>query len=214
MVTTDIIAVLAGCTQAAAYAYYVALALRGTTWPHPMSWLMFAYGTTLVVVIETQAGAGWRELLLPIICAVCSTGVAIIAWRMSASVEALTKYDWWTFRADMVLTIGYVAVWTLTKSGNLSPETLSLANVAFLLAVNATTFTSFLPLFLATFRDPSNEHPGPWIAWSGAYLLLLVATAMSATGPESALLLIYPAINFVLHTNIAALVLPERAKAS
>jgi hypothetical protein len=209
--TTDVIAVLAGCTQAAAYAYYVALALRGTTWPHPMSWLMFAYGTSLVVLIEAQAGAGWRELMLPVICAACSTGVALLAWRMNGSTAALTKYDWWTFRADMVLTIGYVAVWILTQSGKLSPDTLAAANVVFLLAVNATTLTSFLPLFLATFRDPSNEHPGPWVLWSAAYLMLLVATAMSAAGPAGALLLIYPAINFVLHTNVAALALPRRA---
>ena len=172
---------------------------------------MFAYGTSLVVFIEAQAGAGWHELLLPIICAACSTGVAALAWRMSSSGEALTKHDWWTFRADMVLTIGYVTVWTLTQSGKLSPDTLAAANVLFLLAVNATTFTSFLPLFLTTFRDPSNEHPGPWVMWSAAYLMLLIATAMSATGPAGALLLVYPAVNFVLHTNIAALVLPQRA---
>jgi hypothetical protein len=44
--------------------------------------------------------------------------------------------------------------------------------------------------------------------WSLAYLLLIVVTVLDASGPEGLLLLIYPAVNFILHTNVAALVLP------
>jgi hypothetical protein len=210
VVVQDFIAVLSGCAQAGAYAYYVALALRGTTWPNPMSWLMFAYGTTLVVVIETQAGANWHELLLPTVCAVCSIGIAVLAWHKGDAAARATATDWWTLRADVALTVGYAAVWAFSVYGALSVHQLAIANALFLIGVNATTFTSFLPLFMSALRDPSTEHPGPWILWSFAYLLLLIATAMNPAGLQSALLLIYPAINFILHTNVAALVLPER----
>ena len=212
--STDGLALLAGLTQAAAYVYYLRLTVRGKTWPHPMSWLMFAYGTALVLLIESRSGASWRELFLPLICATSSVFIASAAWRNNGGTAKLTSFDWWTFRADLALTTGYLAVWYAIQAGLLAHQIQPSANVVFLLGVNATTLTAFLPLLGSTLRDPSNEHPGPWLLWSLAYLLLLIATALNATGPESLLLLIYPAMNFILHCDMAALVLPEKRKTS
>jgi hypothetical protein len=209
---TDGIAVLSGCAQAAAYAYYVHLAVRGSTWPNPMSWLMFAYGTALVVLIEAHSGATWRELTLPVVCAASSVAIAIMAWRKRGAAASLTKIDWLVFRADIALTVAYVIAWLLANSGTLSAGGFAATNVVFLIGVNATTFTSFVPLFLSALRDPKTEHPGPWMLWSFAYLMLLVATALNAKGVGAALLLIYPAINFILHSDVAALVFPEQEK--
>ena len=211
MNVTDVIAVLSGCAQAAAYAYYVRLAILGATWPNPLSWLMFAYGTVLVVLIETQSGASWRELVLPVVCAACSIVIAVIAWRKSGAGDALTTIDWVVFLADIALTVSYIVAWTLARNGMLDDSQYMNANVALLIGVNATTFTSFVPLFKSTLRNPKTEHPGPWIVWSLAYFLLLVTTALNANGAWSGLL-IYPAINFILHSDVAALVFPEREK--
>ena len=208
MLTTDAIAILAGCLQAAGYAYYLRLSVRGRTSPNPASWLMFAYGTALVLLIEARAGASWRELFLPLVCSTFSIFTAIAAWRKNGTATSLTAFERWTFRADLALTTGYLAVWNATQIGLVAPQHQVAADVVFLIAVNATTLTSFLPLLRTALRDPSTEHPGPWMLWSCAYLLLVVTTALNATGPESLLLLIYPAMNFILHTDVAAMVLP------
>jgi hypothetical protein len=210
VLVTDAIAVLAGCAQAAAYGYYVRLAVSGTISPNPMSWLMFAYGTALVVIIETQSGASWHELLLPMVCAASSIGIAIMAWRQRDAATTLSTFDWTVFTADLTITVLYLMMWSATMRGELDSQQFALANAALLIGVNVTTVTSFLPLLKSALRDPTTEHPGPWVLWSFAYLMLLVATALNAKGPESALLLLYPALNFILHTDVAALVLPEK----
>lgn len=208
VLASDAIAVFAGCMHGAAYVYYLRLAVRGRTWPNPVSWLMFAYGTALILLIESRAGASWRELLLPLVCATSSIFIAVAAWRKSGTATSLTAFDRWAFRADLALTFAYLAVWYAMLSAFIAPEYRFAANIVFLIGVNATTLTSFLPLLLSARRDPSTEHPGPWVMWSLAYLLLIVVTALDAASPESLLLLIYPAVNFILHTCVAALVLP------
>ncbi len=208
MLASDAIAVFAGCVHGAAYVYYLRLAVRGRTWPNPASWLMFAYGTALILLIESRAGASWHELLLPLVCATSSIFIAVAAWRKSGAATLLTPFDWWAFRADVALTVAYLAVWYAMQSGFIAAEYRLGANVIFLVGVNATTLTSFLPLLMSVRRDPSTEHPGPWAMWSLAYLLLIVVTVLDKSGPEGLLLLIYPAVNFILHTNVAALVLP------
>ncbi len=210
LLASDAIAVFAGCLHGAAYVYYLRLAVGGRTWPNPASWLMFAYGTALILLIEFRAGASWRELLLPAVCATSSIFIAVAAWRKSGAVTSLTAFDWWAFRADVALTVGYLAVWYAMQSGFIALEYRFAANIAFLIGVNATTLTSFLPLLISTRRDPTTEHAGPWAMWSLAYLLLIVVTVLDASGPEGLLLLIYPAVNFILHTNVAALVLPTQ----
>lgn len=208
MATIDGLAALSGCAQAAGYLYYLRLSLRGDTWPNPMSWLMFAYGTALVVLIEAGAGATWRELLLPLVCTASSMVTAVVAWRKAGAVAQLTPFDWWVFRVDLALTIGYFAAKALAHAGVLSSDELGAANIAFLIGVNATTLTAFLPLLSSVMRNPESEHPGPWIIWSLAYLTLLATTALNASGVTGALLLIYPAMNFILHTDVAALAAP------
>lgn len=209
VLASDAIAVFAGFLHGAAYVYYLRLAVRGRTWPNPASWLMFAYGTALILLIESRAGASWRELLLPVVCATSSIFIAVAAWRKSGAATSLTPFDWWAFRADVALTLGYLAVWYAMQSGFIPAEYRFAANVVFLIGVNATTLTSFLPLLMSARRDPLTEHAGPWVMWSLAYLLLIVVTVLHASGPEGLLLLIYPAVNFILHTNVAALVLPS-----
>jgi len=209
MSAIDAIAVLSGCFQAGGYLYYLMLARRGDIEPNPASWLMFAYGTGLIVVIEADIGAGWRELLLPAVCALSSIVVAAIAWRNRKAVMALSMSDLWTFWADLALTVGYVSVWLLERAGHIGAGQRSAASILILGCALATTLTSFMPILRSTIRNRSSEHVGPWLVWSAAYALLLVATAFHPDAYVSAALLLYPAMNLVLHGTMVYLSYPK-----
>ena len=137
--------------------------------PNPISWLMFAYGTTFLVMIEAGLGATWRELMLPVFCAISSIAVAVLAWRNRKGVVSLTMYDWWTFRIDVMLTIAYIALWTLLWSGVIGADYRDTVLAALLAGISATTLTAFMPLIRSAFRNPASEHPAPWFVWSIAY---------------------------------------------
>ena len=209
MSAIDTVAILSGCFQAGGYMYYLILARRGDIEPNPASWLMFAYGTGLLVVIEADIGAGWRELLLPSVCAASSVVVAAIAWRNRRSVSAMTMFDLWAFWADLALTVAYYLVWMLGRTGHLDAGDRAAAVLVVLVCSVGTTLTSFIPLVRSTIRDPSTEHAGPWAVWSIAYLFLLATTVLDQPGAIGAALLIYPAVNLVLHGAMTILAFPK-----
>lgn len=64
------LAILSGVLQVAGYVLYIKKTLGKEINPNPTSWLMWAYGTTLVLVLELDRNAGWEILLLPFLCAV------------------------------------------------------------------------------------------------------------------------------------------------
>jgi hypothetical protein len=209
MPAIDTLAILSGCFHAGGYIYYLVLSRRGIIEPNPASWLMFAYGTGLLVVIEADVGAGWHELLLPVICALSSVLIALIAWRNQKSVLSLTVFDLWTFWADLALTAAYFTVWMMARAGYVSADERAVATLVFLACSIATTLTSFMPLLKSTARDPATERAGPWLVWSSAYFLLLLTTALHQSPGTSIGLMLYPAVNLLLHATMAYLSFPK-----
>ena len=68
----------AAVAQIVAYVGYLRLFLAGKIKPNAASWLMFAYGTGVMAVLEWQSDAHWFELALPIACATMSVIVAVL----------------------------------------------------------------------------------------------------------------------------------------
>ncbi|MDR6624854.1 hypothetical protein [Caulobacter segnis] len=193
---------LAGALQAAGYGLYVRHALRAETRPNPASWLMFAYGTALVVVLEAAAGASWPMLLLPAVCAASSIFVAALAFLRGATLRDLDRADFLAFVLDVGCTLAYLAVWAARAGGLVRPDLFELAAVLLLAGAAGTSITSFIPILRGTYRAPDQERPWPWIVWTAAYGALALATLM-ASAPSA--LLIYPGINLLLHALVAAL---------
>jgi SET domain len=185
---------IAAALQLVAYLVYLGLYLKGKIEPNAVSWYMFAYGTALMVFLESRNDARWSVLALPIVCALMSVVVATIAFHKRA-VHVVDRSEKITFGLDVCLTILYVVTAVLI-SGH------SKYAVAFLVAGNITTFTSFAPLVRSTLREPGREQPLPWLLWTAAYALLLIATVQSE-GLRSPELLLYPAICVGLHGIIA-----------
>ena len=193
---------LAAILQALGYLAYSFKVLREDIVPNPASWIMFAYGTTLLVVVEWDRGASFPLLILPIVCALLSVG---IAWYCLHKV----RRAWWpehplerfSFGLDVFLTLAYVATWALITQGFIGESDKDSAEILILICWNVGIFTAFFPLLRQVYNHPSTEHAAPWIFWTVAYAILSVITITEEGGANE--LLLYPLINAGIHGFVA-----------
>lgn len=189
---------LAGALQALGYVLYIRQVLRHEIEPNPATWLMFAYGTGLLGVLEFSRGAGPGLLILPATCAAFSVVVAAICWKRGTLRWPKEWQDQFAFGTDIALTLCYVGAWALAGSGILDESERGSANLAFLICSNLTTITSFSPLLRGARHK---ESPVPWMVWAYAYTILAVVT-FSEYGLWTELM-IYPVLNAALHARVA-----------
>jgi SET domain len=195
--------VVAGALQIIGYCVYIRFFLQETVRPNSISWLMFGYGTALMLLLELGAGANWTLLVLPAACAAMSLVVAALCFRTKNAGPANT-FEKAAFGADIGLTIGYLLGLALQKTG-------SLFATLFLAAGNLTTLTAFLPILKSTWEEPERERLAPWLFWILAYGALLAATLVE-TGTGKPELLMYPAVSLLLHTAIGLMIVFKRSK--
>lgn len=195
------LAVLSGALQALGYWLYERSTLRHETEPNASTWLMFAYGTTLLGILEYSRDADWELLVLPITCATLSVGVAYICWKKGTLRWPEEWQDRLAFLADIALTVGYAGAWGLEHYGFIDADSRDYANLAFLICSNATTITSFTPLIRGARRNEGARLP--WGVWTCAYIVLGVATFMKEGFWTE--LMIYPVLNAILHASVALL---------
>lgn len=194
--TDPVFWLIAAVLQVIGYLLYIRGFLRKSIRPNAASYLMFAYGTSLVAFLAWESGATWQELVLPVVCAMMSIIVAMLCFRKGAT-DSIDRFEAIIFSADVVLTVAYVTL-VLTQIHTIGHA------VLFLVLGNITTFTSFLPIVRSTWRSPQREQPLPWLVWTTAYATLTVSTLIS-NGLTNPVLLFYPLINVMLHGSIAAL---------
>ena len=192
---------LAALLQVAGYAFYGSKILTRDIRPNAISWLMFAYGTTLLLAVEWDRDAGFALLALPVACAFSSVVVALYALRKAR--------DWWpenllerfSFGFDVMLTFVYISTWMLLAGGFIAQGDKDLAEIFVLICVNITTFTAFYPLLHQVYKHPYTEHALPWAVWSFAYALLAIATFIERGWVTE--LMLYPISNILMHGYIA-----------
>ncbi len=207
--TLTVLAFVSGALMLLGYVLYIGGSLKRDIDPNPTTWLMFAYGTLLLTVLEAKSGAGWALLVVPATCAALSAVVALIL-RRRGKLRFPTE---WRERimliVDVGLTIGYVWVWTIGRT-ELDETMRNLLTVRFLIISNASTLVEFVPLLASTRAEPYHERALPWMVWATSYAVLGVATYL-----EDGLftwLMLYPAMNFALHFLVGALALPQRRR--
>lgn len=207
-VTVLQLGIIAGALQVLGYFLYIRKTLRSEVEPNPATWLMFAYGTTLLTVLEFDVGAEWALLILPITCAILGIYVAFLCWHHGRLTWPADVEDRIAFLADLLLTAGYIAVWYLLTAGRINEGERQLFALLFLLFSNLTTVTAFIPLLRGARKHPHKERPLAWIIWTMAYFVLAVAT-MLEHGIVS-MLLVYPVSSALLHGIVAWLSRPSR----
>ncbi|MDO8514106.1 MAG: hypothetical protein Q7S50_01020 [bacterium] len=192
--------IIAASLQAAGYFFYGARMLRRDILPNPTSWLMFAYGTTLILILEWDRDASLALLILPATCAISSIVVALYALRGARSWLPEHPFDRFSFAFDILLTLVYLFTWFLLVNGFIVETQKNLADIIILVSWNI-DISAFFPLLRQVYRHPHTEHAMPWIVWTGAYSVLVLATVIE-TGIFNELIL-YPFINMIIHGSIA-----------
>ena len=193
-----ILAIAAAGFQLAGYALYVRLFLQRRIRPNAASWLMFAYGTALMVALEWGDGARWPLLALPVCCALASIAVALLCLRKRAT-DAVDRVEASAFYADVFLSFLYAVI--AFGYGDVGPFA-----TGFVVAGNLTTLTTFFPVLRSTWRKRARELPGPWVLWTIAYALLTAVTLL-ADGGRNWSLLVYPVLSVALHAAVAVMAL-------
>lgn len=193
--------IIAGILQIIGYTLYIRKTLRSEVEPNPATWLMFAYGTTLLTVLEFDIGAEWALLILPITCAILGTYVAFLCWHKGTLTWPEDIEDRIAFIADLLLTAGYLSAWYLLTSGTIDESERHTLTLLFLLFSNMTTVTAFVPLLRGAHSHPHKERPFAWIVWSLAYAILGIATVQEHG--YTTIFLVYPVTNALLHGLVA-----------
>lgn len=212
----------AGLLMVIGYAVYIYLDIKHEHIdPNPLTWLMFAYGTVLLTVLEYSLGSDWRVLVVPLIC---SFGGVLVFARCArkysisrARFKELFKNRWdkLSLVSDLLITAGYTVLWALVMVDILSVVWAFWATVAFLFLSNASTVPQFIPMYQDVLADPKKEHWLPWAIWSASYAILWWLTLVDpATSGEGVVLLysylFYPVSNVFLHAAVGVLVLWNR----
>lgn len=199
--------IIAGALQALGYGLYIRQSLKNEIEPNATTWFMFAYGTALLGILEYSQDAEGLLLFLPAICATGSILIAFMCWERGKLHWPKQWQDQFAFAADLVITICYAGAWALATFDGLSGEDRRYANLTFLICSNLTTLTSFSPLIRGA---EEHETPLPWVVWAFAYTVLGLATYQKH-GLWSELM-IYPALNAVLHARVAWLAQNRQSK--
>jgi len=122
---------------------YIRSTRRGTTIPHVFSWVVWAFGTSVVFFAQLAGGAGIGAW--PIGFSACMTGyVAFLAYRVRGHFE-VTRQDWALF----LLAVSSIPAWGLTAD--------PLWAVVFLTAAD---LLGFGPTLRKAYIYPFQEHAG------------------------------------------------------
>ena len=199
------LAMSSAALQLTGYGLYLRGISKGEIRQNPLSWLMFSYGTGLLLITEAAAGANWLLLCLPAACASASIWVALVS--RSDLNRHFSLSDRIAFAVDVALTVVFICTSIARAVGLLGGPAFLAGNVVILIASNLTTITSFAPIIRSTFIDPSRESATPWLVWVAAYSTLLGLTILHRA---PAYLWIYPALNMGLHGAVGALSLRAR----
>lgn len=203
-------AILSGLFQALGYLVYIQKSLRKEIEPNPSTWLMFAYGTATLTVLEWDRNASWDLLILPIVCSILSLRIAFICFRHGKIRMPEHWMDRAAFGIDLLLTAAYIWVWWSAQSSVITETTRDTLVLAFLLCSNASTIVSFIPLLRDARENPEHEHPLPWLIWTTAYCMLGYVTWLQHGWWHE--FMVYPASNAFLHGLVCVFALRRFAR--
>ena len=183
--------------QLVGYALYIREVRQGLIQPNATSVALWVFGTAVSIWVYAQVTQDWFKLALPIACAVGLVATLCIG----VTRQRLVQPDR-TDIATAVLDIGIIGVWILSRDINLTYA-----------ALIADTVVSFVPIFRSTLALPARERAVPWLVWTLAYGLMLLAAVLRWEGwPPIVLPLVYILCHFAVAVLAASPTLLARAR--
>lgn len=156
-----LIGAFAAIVQVTGYGFYLRGMLQHKITPNSTSWLLWAVGSSVSLIIYSRVTSDFALLALPIACAASSIAIVAVAIRRGQ----MGRPD----RVDLcigALDIAVLGVWFVAGT--------TWAYVALLLDIVIT----HLPILRSTRKNPEGEIAMPWFIWTSAYLLMLVAAIL------------------------------------
>ncbi len=174
--------ILAGAIQLLAYYVYA----KKVQNPNTASWIMWSISAVLDLGSYQGIAHDWAKSALPLACTIASIWLTMRAFLMGRLGRPDRK-DLMLLGLDGIITI----VWVFS--------TATIANVLY----QATSIISFTPLIRGVANRTEHEHPLPWVLWTIAYTVMLVAVVMRIDSwAETA----YPIVNIILHGLVLAFI--------
>lgn len=189
----------AGALQIVAYIIYVLQVVRSECRPNGLTWIMWSYGTLVLLFIERDVGAPVSILILPAVCAVCSLFVAAYAFARGAYI-APDRQDWAVLGLDVLILTAYIAI-----AGSAAPD--ADQSMVFVLLTGTTTLTSSWPILRTTFLEPGHERPAAWFVWCAAYAAMGAAMILEGLSWQYG---VYPVLSLAIHMAIGVFALNRR----
>ena len=204
-----IFGIISGLLQLLGYIDYYGKAIRNEIDPNPLMWLIFAYGTGLLTILEVDIM--WEAIqsgeletvvaytILPVVCSLCGIGITYMIWQNTfiAARKNMPDIVWWkfwpkawkftmdwdgySFMFDFACTIGYVLAWIALAGSLLTEEWRSSTTLLLLILSSITTFPGYIPTIRQVLKNPHEEHWRPWTIWAIAYAFLCAAILMVGT---------------------------------
>ncbi len=211
MNTLLILGFIAGVIQLFGYMYYIQKTQSNDISPNPTTWIIFAFDTVLLTILEAVAGATLAILFLPIMC---SLGALYVAWliRKSGRLQwPIDKTDNHILKIGIFIAITYAIIFILWHFNIIPVSFLYLTGIIFLILSNTNTFVAFIPIIRDVYKNPLHEHAGPWTIWTVAYGLLTIVTYQEVGFiPSGLIFYLYPVSCVILHGIIAYLARDSR----
>lgn len=203
----EILGIVAAVLQVGGYYTYYRLSLSGHIKPNAASWLIWFYGNAIVCISYLSIGEISLADLLPIVCAISNIVIVVALWRKKffAPIE---PYEKKVIASDIGITLLWLFL-EYSRFGNLFESATKVPVVLIIhLLLLLSACISFIPVIKDTLSDTCAEDKRPWIVWSLAYLIWLVAEILTGFSWN----ILYPLLYLILHSSVFIILLSKKEK--
>lgn len=203
----EILGIIAALLQILGYYTYYRLSISGHIRPNAASWLIWFYGNAIVCISYLSIRTISLADLLPIVCAISNIIIVIALWRKKffAPIE---PYEKKVIASD----VGITFIWLFleySRFGKLFEDATQIPVVLVVhLLLLLSACISFIPVIKDTLSDTCVEDKRPWIIWSFAYLIWLVAEILTGFSWN----IVYPSLYLILHSTVFIILLSRKTK--
>ena len=173
--------------QIFSYGPYLRDIFRGTTKPHPFTWLIWGLINVIAFFAQLAEGGGAGAWVTAIVATTCLF-VAVLAFMRGE--RHIVTIDWICFFGALA----GIVLWRVTDNPFLA-----------ILLVTLTDALAFVPTFRKTFFKPNEETASAWIIGAIGFLFQIVAfETLNLTT------VLYPAFIAAANTSLVAMILIRR----
>ena len=188
--------ILAGVIQALAYLDYNQLVLRGKLRPNGSTWLIWAPLAALNAATYFFTSDDWAKTFLSLV----NTALCIGTLAIALIGKRFDKMDAWEIVA-LIVGLSSTLFWYYYRSAMYANFVLQIA-----IAIG------FIPTYRMVWHRPQKERIRPWLLWTLAYAVLILAVVLRWRGQWQDM--VYPVSMLVLHPAVAGLILIRAKKLS